>query len=257
MPTKKTKSVAVVKQEEPREILPQTLIAQAITQGVPVETMEKLMDLQDRWESKQARKAFDAAMAAFQADCPVIKKMKPGGRTNNGTVAYMYAPLDSIIQQTRDLIRKHGFSYQVKTVNTKDSLKAICIVKHVAGHQEESDFEVPSGGGTAIMSGPQKVAAALTFAKRYAFCNAFGIMTGDQDTDASPETTNEDPRPAAQRPPVKPKEDDKFAYAKGLIEKETSQKILASWRGKIDSSEIYTVAQKVQLLKIIDGKLKK
>ena len=35
------------------------------------------------------------------------------------------------------------------------------------------------------MSAQQKVGAALTFAKRYAFCNAFGIMTGDEDNDAN------------------------------------------------------------------------
>jgi len=33
------------------------------------------------------------------------------------------------------------------------------------------------------MSAPQVVAATITFRKRYAFCNAFGIMTGDEDID--------------------------------------------------------------------------
>src|SRR3990167_3791525 len=34
------------------------------------------------------------------------------------------------------------------------------------------------------MNAAQKVASALTYAKRYAFCNAFGILTGDADDDA-------------------------------------------------------------------------
>ena len=33
------------------------------------------------------------------------------------------------------------------------------------------------------MSDSQVVAAASTFSKRYAFCNAFGILTGDEDND--------------------------------------------------------------------------
>ena len=37
---------------------------------------------------------------------------------------------------------------------------------------------------TAMMNAPQQTAATMTYAKRYAFCNAFGIMTGDEDTDA-------------------------------------------------------------------------
>jgi hypothetical protein len=34
------------------------------------------------------------------------------------------------------------------------------------------------------MNDTQKVGAARTYAMRYAFCNAFGILTGDEDTDA-------------------------------------------------------------------------
>jgi hypothetical protein len=35
------------------------------------------------------------------------------------------------------------------------------------------------------MTAPQKVASALTFAKRYTLCNILGISTGDEDTDAN------------------------------------------------------------------------
>ena len=42
------------------------------------------------------------------------------------------------------------------------------------------------------MSQTQVEAAALTFAKRYAFCNAFGILTGDEDTDAKRPTGDQD-----------------------------------------------------------------
>ena len=42
------------------------------------------------------------------------------------------------------------------------------------------------------MSQTQVEAAALTFAKRYAFCNAFGILTGDEDTDAKRATVDQD-----------------------------------------------------------------
>ncbi len=35
------------------------------------------------------------------------------------------------------------------------------------------------------MTAPQKYASAQTFAKRYTLCNALGISTGDDDTDAT------------------------------------------------------------------------
>lgn len=46
-------------------------------------------------------------------------------------------------------------------------------------------MEVPLGNKTQVMSDTQLYAAASTFAKRYAFCNAFGIMTGDEDNEVT------------------------------------------------------------------------
>jgi hypothetical protein len=63
-------------------------------------------------------------------------------------------------------------------------VKVVCRVTHTAGHSEESPMQVPFGNKTDIMSNTQVTAAAQTFAKRYAFCNAFGILTGDEDNDA-------------------------------------------------------------------------
>jgi hypothetical protein len=54
---------------------------------------------------------------------------------------------------------------------------------HIAGHKEDTEFTAPIQAD-AYMSEPQKWASAMTYAKRYAFCNAFGILTGDEDTDA-------------------------------------------------------------------------
>ena len=39
-----------------------------------------------------------------------------------------------------------------------------------------------------MMSDPQKYGGASTYAKRYAFCNGFGILTADEDLDAKSST---------------------------------------------------------------------
>jgi hypothetical protein len=63
----------------------------------------------------------------------------------------------------------------------------MCTVKHQDGHFETTDIDVPLTTLTKIMSKPQQVAATVTFAKRYALKNAFGIETEDEDTDAQGE----------------------------------------------------------------------
>lgn len=167
-----------------RDISPMTLLEQALEKGVAPETIEKFMNLKDRWDAKQAKQAFDDAMANFQGECPIIKK----GTTvkdSSGKSLYSYAKIESIISQVRPFLKKNGFSYKINLEMAADKVKAICIAKHVDGHSESSDIEIPMGTKTGIMSAPQQSAATATFAKRYAFCNAFGIMTGDDDTDSN------------------------------------------------------------------------
>jgi len=52
------------------------------------------------------------------------------------------------------------------------------------------------------MSEVQKHGAAMTFAKRYAFCQVFGIMTGDEDTDGAGQNGNGKPEPPPANNPA-------------------------------------------------------
>jgi hypothetical protein len=160
-------------------------ISQAIAQGLPVETMEKLFALHEKVKAEKAREAFVVAMANFQKTVPVIKKTKPVMNKDGRTVRYMFAPIDSIVQQIKEPLAANGLAY-TWTVEQKDQIvRATCRVTHIFGHSEESSFEIPTAGAGDFMTAPQKVASALTFAKRYTLCNVLGISTADEDTDAT------------------------------------------------------------------------
>ena len=166
----------------------EVLLSQAIDKGVTVETLERLLAMRDKLKMEYAKEAFDLALSTFQGECPVIKKTK--SVTINGVTAYKYAPLESIVEQVKPLLAKNNLSYRIETETLEKTVKSICIVLHAQGHSERSSFEIPLGQKTALMNASQHVAAALTFAKRHAFCNAFGILTGDEDTDSKVNTEN-------------------------------------------------------------------
>jgi len=186
------------------------LISQAIQQKVPVETMERLLTIRRELKAEYAKKQFDQAMTDFQAKCPTIQKTKEV-KIKGGIVAYRYAPIESIIEQVKKFLQENGFSYSTQMITGEGKVKATCIVKHKSGHQESYDMEVPLGNKTEIMSNTQVVAAASTFAKRYAFCNAFGILTGDEDTDAADSqqpmrnSNYQKPAPVQAKPVYQPK----------------------------------------------------
>ena len=179
--TKKNGNISIYEQQQKSV---ENMIMTSIKQDVPIETMERVLAMRTQLKKEYAKEQFDIAMANFQRECPVIKKSKAGGKTKSGQVAYYYAPIDAIVSQVKEILSKNGLSYTIKTKIKENKVKSICIIKHVAGHQEESEMEVPLGTKTGVMSDSQVTAAAATFSKRYAFTNALGIMTGDEDNEA-------------------------------------------------------------------------
>lgn len=169
---------------QPQSMTAETLIAQAINKKVPVETMEKLLAMRRELKAEWAKEEFDKAMSNFQADCPTIQKTK-AVETSAGKVAYKYAPIESIVEQVKFYLKDNGFSYSTNMKLLETGVTVIVKVTHKDGHSEITEMTVPFGNKTNVMSQTQVVAAAQTFAKRYAFCNAFGILTGDEDDDAN------------------------------------------------------------------------
>lgn len=178
------------------------LLRLAVERGATVETIERLMAVRRELNAEQSRNAFFAALSAFQAECPAIRKTKLVMNKDGRTVRYAYAPLESIVEQTKAILKKHGFSYTLDSAMEADAVIAVCLVHHIGGHSERFTFRAPTATD-AFMSAPQKVGAAMTFASRYVYRNAFGIMTGDDDTDAAKDEEAESPKtpqPPQERP---------------------------------------------------------
>jgi hypothetical protein len=195
-----SESEVVGKTEDLQAITPEQLISQAIEKQTPVETMERLLVMRTQLKQEYARDSFFDALAKFQNEIPTIERTKPM-KSKDGTIKYRYAPLETIVNQVKEALKNNGLSYTLKTTQTDGAITVTCEAHHTAGHTEPTSVTVPIGSD--YMTAQQQVGAALTFAKRYAFCDAFGIMTGDEDTDANenettPPTKVETPQPKAQ-----------------------------------------------------------
>ncbi len=163
------------------------LLHTAVEQKIPVETMERLVALHERMSDRAAASEFAAALARFQRDCPIIARTTRADivTTSGAKFHYKYAELDEIVRTIRDLLHDCGLSYRWDSKMAPDNtLMCTCTLQHVNGHREHASFTAPteSRGG---MSAPQKVAAALTFARRYSLIQVLGLTTCDPDTDAA------------------------------------------------------------------------
>ena len=171
---------------------PETLIAQGIAKGISVEVMEKLLAMRKELKAEWAQEEYFKALADFQQACPEIKKTKIVYNKDGVTVRYRYAPIEDIVKQSKDLLKEYGFSYIIQTKQEEKLFTATCIVHHKYGHSESSSFGIPVES-SQYMNAAQEVATAQTYAKKYAFSNAFGIMTGESDDDAQGMTKTKEP----------------------------------------------------------------
>jgi hypothetical protein len=164
----------------------ESLISQGIEKGITVEVMEKLFTLRTKVKAEQAKEEFVRALASFQSACPVIKKTKKV-LNKDGSVRYMFAPLDTAVAQIKKPLGDNELSYTWDVKNEKvdntNYVTAVAKLTHALGHSETSEFKVPVDVG-GFMTEPQKYAAALTFAKRYSLFNVLGISTSDDDDDS-------------------------------------------------------------------------
>ena len=175
-----SKDLVTVQQEQMSQLM--TL---ALNENAPIEKLERLMDLQERWETKNSERAFYDALSLFQSECPVIDK---NGVTYNGNP---YAKLEDISNNIKKLLAKTNLGYrfeQEQDLQTK-MIKVTCIVSHKDGFSKETSMAAPadtSGNKNFI----QAIGSTITYLKRYTLTGALGIAVGGEDTDGNFEESN-------------------------------------------------------------------
>lgn len=179
---------------------PGHLLELAIRQDVDVEKLKGLMELQERWEANQAKKAFFEALANFQAEVPEIPKTKKVGyeSRNGGKVSYKYAPISDIDATIKPFMAAFGLSKKFEISETSDGLQVRCKITHVLGHSEvtemSSQFDT-SGNKNAI----QSRGSAVTYLQRYTLIGALGLTTADEDNDGHGDEGEQRRRPESRR----------------------------------------------------------
>lgn len=154
---------------------PAHMLQVALEKGADMAQLEKLMDLQERYEAKEAKKAFTNALARFQSKLgPIIKTRQ----AHNAK----YADIDDIAQAIRPVLEDCGLSYRFEQTQDEKNISVSCIVSHVDGFSAITSMSAGhdvSGGKNAI----QAAASTVTYLRRYTLTGALGITTGQDDND--------------------------------------------------------------------------
>ncbi|MBJ9658931.1 ERF family protein [Burkholderia gladioli] len=181
---------------------PGELLRIAVEKGAGLEQLKQLMDLQERWEDREARKAFVAAMAAFKREPLEIFKRKSVGydTKDGGFVGYKHAELSDVTDVVGPAMARYGLSYDWDIHQANGQITVDCIVTHELGHSKKvtmSGAPDNSGKKNAI----QQQASTITYLQRYTLLAATGMSTKGQDDDGAggADPTGE---PGGEQPPA-------------------------------------------------------
>lgn len=164
--------------------------------GENVHALEKLVDLYEKMDNRDARHAFAEAFNALQSEMPRIQ-VTEAVPDRDGNLKYKFAPFEKIMEQVQPLLLKHGFSVSFSTKFEHERLVKTCTLSHKRGHSQSNDFAVRIGKGPPGSSESQADGAASSYAKRFAFCDALNIVT-EKDTDGADPRIDGAPITAAQ-----------------------------------------------------------
>lgn len=179
------------------------LLAQGIQHGLSVDALERLLSMRRELQAEQAKAAFFAALASFQAQIPPIPKSQTAKVVSQkGTFTYRYADLADIQKTIAPVLAGHGLSVTFDTEQDQGGYVVMAKVHHTGGHSETTTFRVPLDGA-ARMNSTQAAGSALTYGRRYALTAALGIVTADEDDDAQ-STYSAAPPPARPAPAPTP-----------------------------------------------------
>lgn len=162
---------------EATTITPMSMIEHALNKGADVDQLTKLMDLQERWEAAEAKKAFVAAMSQFQAACPTIDKTEKAHNSK-------YASLAGTLEQIRALMTDCGLSHSWKTAQDNNIISVSCVVTHRGGHSEETTMSAgadTSGSKNSI----QAIGSTVSYLQRYTLSAILGLASKEHDDDGN------------------------------------------------------------------------
>jgi hypothetical protein len=159
---------------------PSDLIRYAMESNADLEKLEKLFELQTRWEEREAKKAFVADMAEFKRlPLSISKDNHVEFRTDKGITAYDHATIGNVVGVIVPALAEFGFSHRWIIERGEGGLIRVrCVITHRLGHSEETVLEAgldQTGGKNNI----QAMISTKTYLERHSLLAATGLATMD------------------------------------------------------------------------------
>lgn len=176
------------RQEQPLAVAANShtgIMLSLMDRGASLEQIEKMMDLVERNEKREAEKAYNEALAAFKSlNIKIVKRKVVDFETQKGRTTYKHAELDDVVQAVGPGLSEHGFAWSWKTKQDGGNITVACVLRHKLGHSEQVSLSAgadASGGKNGI----QAVISTTTYLQRHTLKQICGVAEAGEDNDGA------------------------------------------------------------------------
>ena len=160
----------------------QVLERAATNPDVDVEKMERIYQMVERAEDRQASQSFNAAMVEVQKKVMPIKKDLWNPQTKS-----WYVDLAQIADQVNHIFTGEGFflMFSEGECPKETHIRILCDIGHSSGHTVQRHADVPISvegiGGKRMMTDVHGTGSSFTYGRRYLTVMLANLPTPDND----------------------------------------------------------------------------
>jgi hypothetical protein len=151
----------------------------AVNPAVDAAKLAALFDLKDRIDAIEAKRQFEVAMQRLQSRMPRI--VKRGVIDLGKGKPLPFAKFEDVWAYCQPIMSEEGFTARFP-LKVGDRIVVRCLISHMAGHTEESEFSGPPDTGPG-RNGLQAIGSTVSYLKRYLLKSALNIIDADEDDD--------------------------------------------------------------------------
>lgn len=176
----------------------------AMTPDFDVDKLQRLLDVKEAEEIRNAERAFAAAHTAAEAEMDTIIKDARNDQTRSG-----YATFAQVDREARPIYTKHGFniSFTTEQMGVPDEIMVVGTLSHRLGCSRRYQLPVPITtkgiAGREMMTPIHARMTSVSYGKRNLEIMMFNLAIGD-DTDGN--APRRPPPPPQERTTAKPRE---------------------------------------------------
>lgn len=162
---------------------PAAMMLAAMDRGASLADISAMMALQREFDADEARKAFNAAFAAFKAEAITIIR---GRKVTDGPLkGKSYAELHDVVDAVSPALSRHGLSTSWRVTRDEPAwIEVTCELRHAQGHIERAALGGPPDTGGA-KNAIQARASTVSYLERYTLKAILGVADGGDDDDGN------------------------------------------------------------------------